>query len=46
MVKDEEEKERKANKEEKATTPRTELRRGFVFDEKEYFNAGEMTQRE
>ena len=34
MVKDEEDKERKANKEEKATTPRTEaLRRGFVFDE-------------
>ena len=35
MVKDEEDKERKANKEEKATTPRTEAlsRRGFVFDE-------------
>ena len=34
MVKEEEKKERNANKEEKATTPRTEaLRRSFVFDE-------------
>ena len=44
QVKDEEEKERNANKEAKAITPReNDTRRTFRHGDKEYFTSGELT---